>query len=64
MDRALSSTPPVSRGMTVDRTEPPKPLLLEARGLLKSFPGVQALRGVDLELRSGEVLAVMGENGA
>jgi len=64
MDRALSSTPPVSRGMTVDRTEPPKPLLLEARGLLKSFPGVQALRGVDLELRSGEVLAVLGENGA
>ena len=30
----------------------------------KSFPGVQALRSVDLELRSGEVLALLGENGA
>ena len=34
------------------------------RGVFKSFPGVQALRGVDLDLRAGEVLAVLGENGA
>jgi ABC-type sugar transport system ATPase subunit len=34
------------------------------RGILKSFPGVRALRGVDLELRRGEVLALLGENGA
>jgi ABC-type sugar transport system ATPase subunit len=38
--------------------------LLQVRGVSKSFPGVQALRGVDLELRAGEVLAVLGENGA
>jgi len=38
--------------------------LLEMRGISKSFPGVQALRGVDLELKAGEVLAVLGENGA
>src|SRR6266446_4901939 len=38
--------------------------LLEMRGIEKSFPGVQALRGVDLELRAGEVLALLGENGA
>ena len=38
--------------------------LLEMRGIVKSFPGVQALRGVDLALRSGEVLALLGENGA
>ena len=38
--------------------------LLEMRGIAKSFPGVQALRGVDLELRAGEVLALLGENGA
>ncbi len=38
--------------------------LLEMRGIAKSFPGVKALRGVDLSLRSGEVLALLGENGA
>ena len=38
--------------------------LLEMRGIVKSFPGVKALRGVDLTLRAGEVLALLGENGA
>jgi ribose transport system ATP-binding protein len=34
------------------------------RDIVKSFPGVRALRGVDLELHGGEVLALVGENGA
>ena len=38
--------------------------LLEMRGIVKSFPGVHALRGVDLSLNAGEVLALLGENGA
>ena len=38
--------------------------LLEMRGIVKSFPGVKALRGVSLSLRPGEVLALLGENGA
>jgi len=38
--------------------------LLVMQGIVKSFPGVQALRGVDLDVSAGEVLAVLGENGA
>ncbi|MCP4168208.1 MAG: sugar ABC transporter ATP-binding protein [Chloroflexi bacterium] len=37
---------------------------LKALGLRKSFGGVEVLHGVDIELRGGEVLAVLGENGA
>jgi ribose transport system ATP-binding protein len=40
------------------------PLLLHVRGVSKSFPGVKALDDMQLDLRSGEVLAVVGENGA
>ena len=38
--------------------------LLEVRQLTKRFPGVLALDQVDLQLKQGEVLAVIGENGA
>ena len=38
--------------------------LLQMEGIRKSFPGVQALSGVDLEVNSGEVMALVGENGA
>ncbi|MEA3209735.1 MAG: ribose transport system ATP-binding protein [Chthoniobacter sp.] len=38
--------------------------LLEMRGIVKSFPGVKALRSVSLALHAGEVLALLGENGA
>ena len=40
------------------------PVLLEARSLTKSFPGVRALKGVSLTVGRGEVVAVIGENGA
>jgi galactofuranose transport system ATP-binding protein len=38
--------------------------ILSMEGVSKSFPGVQALSGVDLRLFPGEVHAVMGQNGA
>ncbi|GAB3254855.1 sugar ABC transporter ATP-binding protein [Arthrobacter pigmenti] len=39
-------------------------LLLDVRGVSKSFPGVRALSNVQLDLRHNEVLALVGENGA
>ncbi len=38
--------------------------LLELRGVTKSFGSVQALTEVDFEVRSGEVMALVGDNGA
>src|SRR3954468_12588447 len=40
------------------------PARLRITGLRKSFDGVQALRGVSLEVGPGEVHALIGENGA
>ncbi len=39
-------------------------IVLETRGLSRSFGGVQALRSFDLTLNEGEVLGVIGPNGA
>lgn len=38
--------------------------ILEAKGIVKIFPGVRALDGVDLKVKKGEVHALVGENGA
>ena len=40
------------------------PPLLAIKGVTKHFGGVQALRGVDFDLRAGEIHALLGENGA
>ncbi|RKX70113.1 MAG: sugar ABC transporter ATP-binding protein, partial [Spirochaetes bacterium] len=39
-------------------------VILDIKGISKSFPGVQALTDVDFTLREGEIHALMGENGA
>ncbi len=43
---------------------PEAPPLLSARGISKSFAGVQVLRDIGFELGRGEVMALLGENGA
>jgi len=39
-------------------------VILEMRGITKTFPGVNALDNVNLAVRAGEIHAVVGENGA
>ena len=41
-----------------------RPLVIEAKGLVKRYGQVTALDGADFELRAGEILAVIGDNGA
>ena len=39
-------------------------LFLEMKNIVKSYPGVQALKGINLDVRQGEAHALVGENGA
>jgi fructose transport system ATP-binding protein len=47
-----------------DKTPARGEIVLEARKIVKRYGHVTALDGADLELRAGEVLAVIGDNGA
>ena len=38
--------------------------LVEVRGVVKRFPGVLALAGVDFAIRAGEIVGLVGKNGA
>jgi ribose transport system ATP-binding protein len=48
--------------MSTDTTD--KPVVLRLDGVVKTFPGVRALDGVELEVRAGEVHCLLGQNGA
>jgi len=39
-------------------------MLLEVRGLKVSYGGINAVKGIDLEIREGELVALIGANGA
>ena len=43
---------------------PDSPILLEAKGLTKRFGDFEAVKGVDLEVRAGEIYGFLGPNGA
>ncbi len=53
----------VSTGLAPSRAKAPTPLL-EARGVCKSFSGVNVLRDVSFAVQPGSVHALVGENGA
>jgi branched-chain amino acid transport system permease protein len=53
--------PPLTPSLAAAPTSEP---LLRTRALAKSFFGVQALAGVDIEIRRGEILGLIGPNGS
>lgn len=58
MRRAWQDRPP-----TPSPVDPAGDPVLEAKGIVVEYPGVVAVRDVDLTLRRGEVTALMGRNG-
>ena len=62
----IKSTPDTtpSTGLVPDVIPPSGTSALRLVGIEKSFPGVRALKSVDLEVLAGEVHALVGENGA
>ncbi|NUU21263.1 MAG: sugar ABC transporter ATP-binding protein [Streptomycetaceae bacterium] len=58
-----TAAPRANTGGHTDPSPRPEPVL-QARGLVKRYGHVTALDGADLDLMPGEVLAVIGDNGA
>ncbi len=48
----------------VEEARSSAPVLLEARGIKKSFNRVEVLHGVDFTLHAGEIHGLVGQNGA
>ncbi|HEX4540722.1 MAG TPA: ABC transporter ATP-binding protein [Acidimicrobiales bacterium] len=64
-DRALVEEPFAEDELSEDAGwDPGPPPLLELRGVDAGYGAVQVLRGVDLAVRPGEIIALLGTNGA
>src|SRR5256712_11361763 len=53
-----------AEGRRSETDAPPRPPILEIRGVSKRFGSTQALDDVSLALQAGEIHALLGENGA
>ena len=64
--RALPAAAPLPSAVApaASAAAAPGGVLLRTRALAKSFRGVQALAGVDVEVRRGEILGLLGPNGS
>jgi ABC-type sugar transport system ATPase subunit len=69
-DAPVEPAAPVDPALTLDPAHPThavieqRDLVLETRGITKRFGAVVVLRGVDMQLARGEVLGLVGDNGA
>ena len=51
--------------MNINQTIKPNPdLAIQVHGLTKSYGKIQALKGIDLEVKPGEIFGFLGPNGA
>jgi len=62
--RDMANEPAAPTPLTDSHVSPPADVVLEVAGLAKSFGATQALSDCSLDLRRGEVHAIMGENGS
>src|SRR6266852_4297746 len=64
IEQAIGSETAARRSMPIRKRDSNSTVAIRVRNLSKSFPGVQALRGINFELLSGEVHGLVGANGA
>ena len=64
VDGTRAAGAPAAESGVVAAPDASAPVLLAATGIRKAFGGVQALDGVDIEIRAGEILGVIGPNGS
>lgn len=50
--------------MVMDQPNPEKDIILSAQGIVKSYGKLQVLKGVDIQLASGEMVSLVGASGA